>query len=211
MLKRSPRVAAVAAVLALASPTPAWAQSAASGKAADKVAPALKELLAPKHGAAICFTRSYDEAHMRSHPRQRVRRLSLLVEVEHIQDANLYRYNFVMRAGPRGKKKPLQTSGECGWAYAEKPREGRLIGCSVECDGGGVEIEQERGAADTLLMHLADIDAGGKKTGQAGRIRMAACGEDEETNTVDLVSGADDRTFRLAKSPLGACRDGRAR
>jgi hypothetical protein len=210
MSRRWARAAVVAAMLAL-MPSAAFAQPAASGRAADKVAPALKELLAPKHGAAICFTRSYDEAHMRAHPRQRVRRLSLLVEVEHIKDDNLYRYIFTLWADVRGKKKTLQTSGECGWAYAEKPREGRLIGCSVECDGGGVEIEQERGAADTLLMHLADVDAGGQKTGQAGRIRMAACGEDEETNAVELVSGADDRTFRLSKAPLSACRGGKGR
>jgi hypothetical protein len=205
MSKRCARVAVVAAALAL-TPSAAFAQSAASGKAAGKVAPALNELLAPRHGAAICFTRSYDAAHMRAHPRQLVRRLSLLVEVEHIKEDNLYRYNFVMRADLRGKKRTLRTTGECGWAYAEKPREGRLIGCSVECDGGGVEIEQKRGTADTLLMHLADVDASGQKTGKAGRIRMAACGDDEETNAVDLVTGADDRTFRLSKAPLSACR-----
>jgi hypothetical protein len=208
MSRQSPRVAAVAAVLVFTTPA-ALAQPAASGRAADKVAPALKELLPPKHGAAICFTRRYTEAHMRAHPRQLVRRLSLMVEVEHIKEDDLYRYNFVMRADLRGKGKTLQTSGECGWAYAEKPREGRLIGCSVECDGGGVEIEQQRGSSDTLLMHLADVDAAGQKTGQAGRIRMAACGDDEETNAADLVSGADDKTFRLTKAPLSACRSGR--
>jgi hypothetical protein len=202
--KRSLRAAAIAAVLAV---TPAaLAQSTAPGRATDKVAPALKELLVPKHGAAICFTRSYTEAHMRTHPKQLVRRLSLMVEVEHIKDDDLYRYNFVMRADVRGKRKTLETSGECGWAYAEKPREGRLIGCSVECDGGGVEIERQRGSTDTLLMHLADVDAAGQHSGRAGRIRMAACGDDEEANAIDLVSGADDKTFRLSKAPLSACR-----
>jgi hypothetical protein len=184
-------------VVALTIPVAAQAQQA-TGKAADKVAPALNELLAPRHGREICYTRTYDAAHLRQHPKQKVREMSLLVKVEHIKESNLYRYNFTMRAGLKGQRKMLQTSGECGWAYADKPSQERTISCSVECDGGGVVIEQERGK-DTLLVHLA-------YQGEAGRIRMAACGEDAEENSVDLVSGADDKTFRLSKAPTSACR-----
>ena len=70
-------------------------------------------------------------------------------------------------------------------------------------------MEQERGT-ENLLRYLAETDAAGRKTGKAGRMRMAACGDDAETNAVDLVSGADDRTFRLSKAPVGACRGARA-
>jgi len=34
---------------------------------------------------------------------------------------------------------------------------------------------------------------------------MAVCGDDDEENSVDLVSGADDRTFRLSKAPASTC------
>ena len=175
------------------------------GKAADKVAPALKDLLAPKHRNEICFTRSYDDAHLKQHPKQKVREMSFLVEVEHLKDDNLYRYNFTMRVGIRGQKKRLQTSGECGWAYAEQPSQNAVIRCGVECDGGGVTIEQQRGT-NNLLVHLAEVNDSGQR--RAGRIRMAACGEDDEANSVDLVSGADDRTFRLTKAPASICRAG---
>ncbi len=194
----------IAVVFALALPAVAQAQ-----QPADKVAPALKELLAAKHGNQICFARSYDDAHMRQHPKQKVRQMSLLVKVEHIKQDNLYRYNFTMRVGMRGRGKMLETSGECGWAYGDKPPEGPIIRCSVECDGGGVDIEQQRGT-DNLLVHLTDTDEKGRP-GRPGRIRMAVCGEDDEENSVDLVSGADDKTFRLSKAPARTCRPTRER
>jgi hypothetical protein len=53
-------LAFVALVLGAAA---AHAQSRGNG--ADKAAPALKALMAPKHGNQICFARSYDDAHMR--------------------------------------------------------------------------------------------------------------------------------------------------
>jgi hypothetical protein len=173
------------------------------GSAADKVAPALRELLAPRHGNQICFARTYDAAHMRAHPKQKVRRMSLLIEVEHIKEDNLSRYNFTLRVAMKGGGKMLETSGECGWAYGDKPPQGSMIRCGVECDGGGVDIEQQRGTRN-LLVHLTDVDEKGQP-GRPGRIRMAVCGDDDEENSVDLVSGADDRTFRLSKARASTC------
>ncbi len=40
---------------------------------------------------------------------------------------------------------------------------------------------------------------------------MAACGDDAEENSVDLVSGADDKTFWLTKAPASVCRSGPGR
>jgi hypothetical protein len=84
-----------------------------------------------------------------------------------------------------------------------------MIHCSVECDGGGIDIEQRRGT-DNLLVHLTDTDEKGRP-GPPGRIRMAVCGDDDEENGVDLVSGADDRTFRLSKAVVRTCRSTRER
>jgi hypothetical protein len=184
----------------------AAAAHAQAGKTADKVAPALRELLAPRHGNQICFARNYEAAHMRAHPKQKVRRMSLLIEVEHIKEDNLFRYNFTLRVAMKGRGKMLETSGECGWAYGDKPPQSPMARCSVECDGGGVDIEQQRGTGN-LLVHLTDVD----EKGQPGRIRMAVCGDDDKENSVDLVSGADDRTFRLSKAPASTCEASRER
>lgn len=170
---------------------------AAAQSAADKVAPALKDLLAPRAGNQICFTRVYDAAHLQQHPKQKVRELALQVSVEHIKDDNLFRYNFELWAKVKGHGKTLQTSGECGHAYGEKPAAGRRIFCGVECDGGGVNIEQAGG--ENLMVYLAG-------DGGPGRIRMAPCGESDEENAVELTPGADDKVFRLSKAPVSACR-----
>jgi hypothetical protein len=164
---------------------------AAAQSAADKVSPALKDLLAPRAGNKICFTRVYDAAHLQQHPKQKVRELALQVSVEHIKEDNLFRYNFGLSAKMKGQAKTLQTSGECS------PAAGRRIFCGVECDGGGVNIEQA--GPENLMVYLAE-------DGKPGRIRMAPCGESDEENAVELTSGADDKVFRLSKAPASACR-----
>src|SRR3954470_7268942 len=157
--------------LALCAAITGGIHGAAAQSAAEKVAAALKDLLAPRAGNRICFTRAYDAAHWQQHPQQKVREIALLVSVEHIKDDNLYRYNFDLWAKVKGQAKTLQTSGECGHAYAEKSAARRRIFCGVEWDGGGISIEKQ--GADNLMVHLAE-------DGKPGRIRMAACGESEE-------------------------------
>lgn len=174
--------------------------SAQSDGPASKVAPALKQLLAARENNTICFVRIYDEAHLKRHPRQKVREISLAVTVEHIKEDNLFRYNFDMRAKIKGVAKLQRTGGECGHAYADTPSQEKTVTCGVECDGGGVVIEPQAGN-QSLLVHLA-------YRGEEGRIRMAACGESEEEKSIDLVSGADDKVFRLQKAPAQACRLG---
>jgi hypothetical protein len=183
---------------------PSAARAQAPVKAADKVAPALKALLTPKHGAKICFTRIYDPAHLQAHPQQKVRALWFLINVEHLKDDNLYRYEFTMRANIRGVRKTQETSGECGYAYADTPSQERTIRCGVECDGGGVSIEQERDG--NLLVHLANVGEALGKYGEGGRIRMAACGETDEDKTIDVEPGADDKSFRLRRAPAKECK-----
>lgn len=204
-------VAGLAAIPVLDAGGAAGARAQSGGKtahkAADKVAPALKELLEPKQGNKICFTRTYDAAHLQRHPRQKVRALWFLVNVEHLKDDNLYRYEFTMRANIKGIKKTQETSGECGYAYADKPSQGRTIRCGVECDGGGVTIEQERDTG-ALIIHLANVGEVAQRDGEGGRIRMAACGETDEDKTIDLEPGVDDKSFRLTKAPVQACRAG---
>ena len=64
------------------------------------------------------------------------------------------------------------------------------IGCGVECDGGGIEIEPMAGKDDTILVRLE-------------RIRMTlGCGEGGE---VELEGGEDDKVFKLTKAPRPLC------
>ena len=160
----------------------------------------LKALLPPGDEAQACYARTYDAAHLKKHPKQKVTdmvfflRYSALSEEERAltfsgQHGHDFRYDFTLAAKLRGGAETLYASGECGSTSR--------IGCGVECDGGGVELDPKADAPGALLVRL-DRDY--------SFIRMTpGCG-DEEEDAVTLEAGADDKVFKLTKSPLLLCR-----
>lgn len=57
-----------------------------------------------------------------------------------------FRYDYTLTAKVKGTPETLYASGECGSTTA--------ISCSVECDGGGVELEPRANDPDTLFIRL---------------------------------------------------------
>ena len=146
--------------------------------------------------AESCFLRRYDGSHLKAHPRQRVERVGLCIDVERILpeekvDPIRYRYNFSFAAKIEGRAKPATTGGECGYAYVpaaeQPPRKGQAIQCGVDCDGGGITVESRKGGTELLV--------------RLDRIRVAGgCGaDDDESKAFDLTGGADDKVFVLPK------------
>jgi hypothetical protein len=87
-----------------------------------------------------------------------------------------------LAAKVRDRSQTLYASGDCASAEG--------IGCGVDCDGGGIELEPIAGKPDELLVRLE-------------RIRMTlGCGDGEE---VELEGGADDKAFKLTKAPRPLC------
>jgi len=156
----------------------------------------LKALLPPSHGAQACFVRTYDADHLKRHPKQKVTELVLFLRYITLsgEDATListenggtekqyFRYDFTLAAKTKEHDRTLYASGDCASAEG--------IGCGVECDGGGIEIEPIAGKDDTILVRLE-------------RIRMTlGCGEGGE---VELEGGEDDKVFKLTKAPRPLC------
>jgi hypothetical protein len=154
----------------------------------------LKALLPPAPDAALCFTRTYDAEHLQQHPNQKVTDLILFIKYTTLdeQDAILiarddggtdkqyFEYDFTLAAAVKGQAHTLYASGDCSSAEG--------IGCGVDCDGGGIEIEPL--AEDTTLVRLK-------------RIRMTlGCGGGSE---VDLEAGEDNKVFKLTKAPPPLC------
>ena len=160
----------------------------------------LKALLPPGDEAQACYARTYDAAHLKKHPKQKVTdmvfflRYSAFSEEERAltfsgQHGHDFRYDFTLAAKLRGDAETLYASGECGSTSR--------IGCGVECDGGGVELDPKAHETGALLVRL-DRDY--------SFIRMTpGCGDGEE-DAVTLEAGADDKVFKLTKSPLMLCR-----
>jgi hypothetical protein len=152
----------------------------------------LAEFAKPVPGERICFARSYDAAHLAKHPKQTVSSIRFnLAYVKH--DPDQYRkdgqrnYYFQLEVRFRNQpKKAFTTGGDCF------PGDG-VIRCSVDCDGGGVQVRWQK-KPETILMEV----------GSNGYIRLNECGGGEQKARA-LRPGADDRTFLLTRMRAEAC------
>ena len=111
----------------------------------------LKALLSPGQDAASCYARRYSAEHLKQHPKQKVTEMMLFLRYVTLgeDDAIListdngdtskqyFRYDFTLAAKVRDHSQTLYASGDCASAEG--------IGCGVDCDGGGIEIEPVAG------------------------------------------------------------------
>lgn len=158
----------------------------------------LKALLPPAPDAQACYARTYDPDHLKQHPKQKVTELILFIryitlgEDEAVilatedggTEKRYFDYDFTLAAKVKDRTGTLYASGDCASAEG--------IGCGVDCDGGGIEIEPMAGQDVTILVRLE-------------RIRMTqGCGGEE--SAVDLEAGQDDKVFKLSKAPPALCK-----
>lgn len=147
-----------------------------------------------------CFVRHYDAAHLARHPQQKVTVMKLLVtgegkpadEEEMKEKGPLTNYSFRLGLRFRDRAGNFDSSGYCGYprAIEETPDKLRL-GCSVDCDGGGISIEMANNDKSTLV--------------RPTRVRIWQNNQPDDEGA-DLSGGADDRVFRLDRVKLEECR-----
>jgi hypothetical protein len=157
----------------------------------------------PSHlplGTEACFGRTYDAAHLASHPKQRVTSFHLFRDFT--PDPS--------KETPQSTPEQLRSEdGEGGihvtafvrfrdkpglfWNGLECQRSGGAVHCGIECDGGGFRL---RGSDTSLLLE------------NEGFVVVGGCGASEdERDLSDFVSpGADDKVFRLDAKPVAECR-----
>jgi hypothetical protein len=168
--------------------------AAAAADDDDPATAVLNALLTPAPGSKACYVRSYDAAHLRTHPRQRITAMKFLLAVEaydpkpqgKTRPQDLYYYTFAMSVSRRADKRLLRTSGDCLGLSADG------VSCVVDCDGGGVTLDKMP-PAGSLIVRLRDDG-----------IRMFHDCDDEQG--VLVKPGADDKVFRLDKAADDACR-----
>ncbi len=178
----------LAAVAVLGTALPALAQ--------EKSSPV------PSHlplGKEACFGRTYDAAHLRAHPKQRVTSFHLFRD---------FSPDTTTENVPQTAAELRETDGENGniridvyvrfrdrtGVYSNGMFCGRSdkgVYCAVECDGGSFDVERQ--GASLLLRNNGFVVTGG-------------CGsDDEKEKSVFLEPGADDRAFRLDPKPPAEC------
>jgi hypothetical protein len=182
---RSLRSSLMCTVMLASTPT-ALAQVIEPGQEGE-----LANFLPPDPGAKICYARTYSDAHLKAHPKQRVAQIEFNLSYYRHDPNEFHRdgqrnYYFALRARLRGETSWGEAFGECS------PK-GDTISCGVECDGGGVLAK--RRDADKALVYFGDWSY----------IRMAECDGGDEGDTTELTPGADDKEFLLTKTADADC------
>ena len=152
---------------------------------------ALNAILPAQQGNNACYVRSYDAAHLRAHPKQRITAMKFLLGVSAYDTkpadakglSDLFYYTFSVSVARRGDKRLLHTSGDC--LVSEE------ISCVVDCDGGGLSLDKLP-PAGSLVVRLRNDG-----------IRMFH--DCDEEQGVLVKPGADDKVFRLDKVADKAC------
>lgn len=140
-----------------------------------------------------CFVRNYDATHLAKHPKQKVRAMKLLVSAEVVPEDEKLNHSFRLAVKLRKDATNYESAGECGHAgITETPNEKPHLGCSVDCDGGGLTIEM----ADDNKSAVVKLE----------RLRLWIANKPDDDDPHGLEAGVDDRVFRLDRAPTDMCR-----
>jgi hypothetical protein len=139
--------------------------------------------------AYACFVRRYDAEHLARYPLQKVGAMKLLVSVEYPPEDKTWRYSFRLGVKYRGRSVDYDSAGDCGHVIGEETGDEMRLGCGVDCDGGGLGVT------------LASDDK--SATVELERIRIWQHRDDAMHES--LVSGDDDKAFRLDRTGLRDC------
>lgn len=171
------------------------------------------ELLRPELNSAACFTRVYDPAHLRAHPKQKITAMTVWLRYDNIGGgvpgvALGVSLGIVQRGNPAA----LYSDGGCDWSKTANrdtsnnrlikayPKEAGMV-ClqsarpdvfdAVSAEEGGALIMDRGKDRDTLMVYLDD---------SLTMVRRANRGDH-----LLIEFGADDRVFMLRRTGIKSC------
>jgi hypothetical protein len=146
---------------------------------------------APGSKAYACFVRRYDPNHLARHPRQKVSAMKLLMTAEIPSDEKTYNYSFRLGVKYRHRSGDFASSGDCGHVIAEDAGGEIRFGCGVDCDGGGIGVALSKDDKSAII--------------RLERVRIWQNNKPDDEAEDSLVTGADDRIFRLERTDAREC------
>jgi hypothetical protein len=173
-MARGLRISLVLAALA-ASPGVALAASAGDATVFGKVAAGGK--------LYACYTRTYDKAHLASHPKQNTKDMALFVNS--IDDES-GQYLLTIGVHFRKSSKLFMVSGGCSQSDDGKG----TLSCGIECDGGQIDVSVK----NETSIHVS-IPYGARTWDP----------ESDEEPPANARFGTDDKLFRLDRAGLKDC------
>lgn len=139
-----------------------------------------------------CFVRTYDRDHLAQHSKQKVTAMKLLVTAEKDPEDGILNHSFSLGVKLRNRPENFSSGGGCGHV---KPADSEIskehLGCNVDCEGGGLDVELSADAKSTTV--------------RVGSVRIWNYKKPAEDGFY-LEGGADDRVFRLDRAPLEMCK-----
>ena len=145
---------------------------------------------APGSKAYACFVRRYDAEHLAKHPKQKVASMKLLVSTEYDKEDKELHYSFRLGFKYRHRSGDFDSSGSCSHHVIKTGNEVRF-GCSVDCDGGGIEVALSKDDKSTLV--------------RLESVRVWQNNKPDDDAEQSLVAGADDKIFRLDRTDNAEC------
>lgn len=126
-----------------------------------------------------CFVRRYDANHLARHPKQKVSAMKLLVTAEDAPEDKTVNYSFRLGFKYRHRVGNFDSSGYCNHIVAENTGGEIRLGCSIDCEGGGIDVAMKDDR---------------RRVGQFSKagIELAACGNSMKAQNValeDLLPG----------------------
>jgi hypothetical protein len=182
---------------------------AAAGKAQTEP---LDELLAHRAGASACFTRTYDETHLRQNPRQQTTFIAAWMKYQKLQGADGIALGLSLAVRRRGDRDALFSQGGCQWSATANrdTSNNRLIAgfpknegavClqsarpdvfdAVSAEEGGNLILDRGKEKNTLMVYLDDSLTMVKRANRGRQLH--------------IVFDADDRVFILRRTNAKDC------
>ncbi|MCF3595783.1 hypothetical protein LZG00_17480 [Rhodobacteraceae bacterium LMO-12] len=155
------KAAAIAAILSMSNPANAET---------------LNDMLPQRAGDAACWQRSYSDAHLAKHPRQKVTAvlLGLAHYVKEHQEADEKSYSFSIHFTTR------EREGSAGGLCSQESPE--QVGCGGDCDSGALTIRKSR-TEGALLVELV-----------FGGMTLTDC---EDETPYYLSAEPDDKLFQV--------------
>jgi hypothetical protein len=173
----------------------------------------LDDLIAPKAGNSACFTRLYDAAHLRRHPKQQVKAITVRLKYDPPHGAgDGITLELGLSVSRQGDPLPWFAQGDCAWRehasrdVSDKPllkqfTKAAGADCTIyarpdvfdvlSAEEGGYLIIDRGKDGNTLMLYLDD---GLTMVKRADRAKQ-----------VGIAFGTDDRVFLLRRGGAAAC------
>jgi hypothetical protein len=162
-------------------------------------------LLKPEDGAMKCWRAGNQRAALdtfnASTETYRIDRqvdsLMLGIKVSRRPEAKAgFLYEFALRTKFKDRERAYVSTGECGYAYRDDPpdysAEGEWIRCSIECDGGHMNIRPTPAGLEI-------------KWSKGQHLSMAQCGEGEDDGAEAYRQKNGDRILALSPAEISQC------